>query len=191
MAAGDAGGGLTVAALRRAATARPVELVTATDGNHGRAVAWMGRLLGLKARVFVPRVVPAEASAAIAGEGATVTVVDGPYDRAVELAAAYAAAGQGRALAQDTAWPGYERVPGWIVEGHGTLLREVDAQLAERGVPGPGLGKENDRRGLTGRIRSACARQTSRILTDIVQRTVSLVSDICCGSPRRAEPLAI
>jgi diaminopropionate ammonia-lyase len=137
--AGDAAGGLTVAALRRAAAARPLELVTATEGNHGRAVAWMGRLLGLKVRVFMPRVVPAEASAAIAGEGATVTAVDGPYDRAVELAADYAAAGQGRALVQDMGWPGYERVPGWIVEGYGTLLREVDAQLAERGVPGPGL----------------------------------------------------
>jgi diaminopropionate ammonia-lyase len=89
--------------------------------------------------VFVPRVVPAEASAAIAAEGATVTVVDGPYDRAVELAAAHAAAGQRRALVQDTAWPGYERVPGWIVEGYGTLLREVDAQLAEHGLPGPDL----------------------------------------------------
>jgi diaminopropionate ammonia-lyase len=128
-----------VAALRRAAADHPVELVTATDGNHGRAVAWMGRLLGLKARVFVPRVVPAEASAAIAAEGATVTVVDGPYDRSVELAAAHAAAGQRRALVQDTAWPGYERVPGWIVEGYGTLLREVDAQLAEHGLPGPDL----------------------------------------------------
>ena len=137
--AGDAAGGLTVATLRRVAAARPVELVTATDGNHGRALAWMGRLLGLEARVFVPRVVPAEASAAIAGEGATVTAVDGPYDRAVELAADYAAAGQGRALVQDMGWPGYERVPGWIVEGYGTLLREVDTQLAERGLPGPGL----------------------------------------------------
>ena len=138
---GEAGGaaGLTVAALRRAAADHPVELVTATDGNHGRAVAWMGRLLGLKARVFVPRVVPAEASGAIAAEGATVTVVDGPYDRAVELAAVHAAAGHGCALVQDTAWPGYERVPGWIVEGYGTLLREVDAQLAEHGLPGPDL----------------------------------------------------
>ena len=138
---GEAGSaaGLTVAALRRAAADHPVELVTATDGNHGRAVAWMGRLLGLKARVFVPRVVPAEASGAIAAEGATVTVVDGPYDRAVELAAAHAAAGQRRALVQDTAWPGYERVPGWIVEGYGTLLREVDVQLAEHGLAGPGL----------------------------------------------------
>src|SRR5262249_61629554 len=124
--------------VRRAPTARPVELVTATDGNHGRAVAWMGRLLGLKARVFVPRVVPAEASAAIAGEGATVTVVDGPYDRAVELAAAYAAAGQGRALAQDTAWPGYERVPGWVGGGFGTLPRAVGTPLPGPGVPRPG-----------------------------------------------------
>jgi diaminopropionate ammonia-lyase len=138
-AAGDAAAGLTVAALRRAAAGRPVELVTATDGNHGRAVAWMGRLLGLKARVFVPRVVPAEASAAITAEGANVTVVDGPYDRAVERAAAHATARRGRALVQDTAWPGYERVPGWIVEGYGTLLREVDAQLAEHGLPGPDL----------------------------------------------------
>jgi diaminopropionate ammonia-lyase len=114
-AVGDAAEGFTVAALRRAAAGRPVELVTATDGNHGRAVAWMGRLLDMKARVFVPRVVPPGASAAIAAEGAAVTVVDGSYDQAVERAAAYAAAGPGRALVQDTGWPGYERVPGWIV----------------------------------------------------------------------------
>jgi len=138
-AAGDVAARFTVAALRRAAADRPVELVTATDGNHGRAVAWMGRLLGLRARVFVPRVVPEGASAGIAAEGATVTVVDGPYDRAVERAAAYTAAGPGRTLVQDTAWPGYERVPGWIVEGYDTLLREVDTQLAGHGVPGPDL----------------------------------------------------
>jgi len=138
-AAGAATGDLSVAALRRAAAARPVELVTATDGNHGRAVAWMGRLLGLRAQVFVPRAVSPGARAGIAVEGAAVTVVDGSYDHAVERAAAYAAAGPGRALVQDSAWPGYERVPGWIVEGYGTLLREVDAQLAEHGLPGSGL----------------------------------------------------
>jgi diaminopropionate ammonia-lyase len=138
-AAGAATGDLSVATLRRTATARPVELVTATDGNHGRAVAWMSRLLGLRARVFVPRAVPAGARAGIAGEGAAVTVVDGSYDRAVERAAAYAVAGPARVLVQDSAWPGYEQVPAWIVEGYGTLLREVDAQLAERGLPGPGL----------------------------------------------------
>jgi diaminopropionate ammonia-lyase len=132
-------GDLSVAALRRRADGHPAELVTATDGNHGRAVAWMGRLLGLRARVFVPRAVPAGARAGIASDGAAVTVVAGSFDRAVERAAAYAAAGPRRALVQDSAWPGYEQVPGWIVEGYGTLLREIDAQLAGHALPGPGL----------------------------------------------------
>jgi len=128
--------------LRRAAAAHPVELVTATDGNHGRAVAWMARLLGLEARVFMPGVVAERARAAIAAEGATVIVSGDSYDEAVEQAAAYAdwqGAGAGRLLVQDTAWAGYESVPGWIVEGYGTLLAEVDGQFAERELPGPDL----------------------------------------------------
>ena len=130
-------GDMTVAGLRRAAAAHPVELVAATDGNHGRAVAWAGRLLGLNARVFVPRVVAPRARAAIAAEGATVTVAGESYDQAVQRAAAYA--GPGRVLVQDTAWPGYESVPRWIVEGYGTLLAELDRQFAERDLPGPDL----------------------------------------------------
>lgn len=136
------GGRVTLGELRRAAAAHPVELVTATDGNHGRAVAWMARLLGLEARVFVPRAVSEQARAAITAEGATVIVAGGSYDGAVEQAAAYAdqqSAGVGRLLVQDTAWAGYESVPRWIVEGYGTLLAEVDQQLAEQGLPGPDL----------------------------------------------------
>jgi diaminopropionate ammonia-lyase len=144
-------GRVTLGELRRAAAAHPAELVTATDGNHGRAVAWMARLLGLEARVFVPRVVSERARAAIAAEGATVTVGGDSYDEAVEQAAAYAEdrqqvtgaaggnEGQGRLLVQDTAWAGYESVPGWIVEGYGTLLAELDRQFAERDLPGPDL----------------------------------------------------
>jgi diaminopropionate ammonia-lyase len=122
--------------LRLAAARSPVELVTATDGNHGRAVAYMARLLGLPARVFIPDAAPASASARIAAEGATVTVVSEPYDAAVELAARYADAEPGRALVQDTAWPGYEQVPGWIVAGYETLFSEIGMQLQERGVDG-------------------------------------------------------
>jgi diaminopropionate ammonia-lyase len=85
-----AAGRVSLGELRRAAAAHPVELVTATDGNHGRAVAWMARLLGLEARVFVPWVVSEGARAAIAAEGATVIVAGGSYDEAVEQAAAYA-----------------------------------------------------------------------------------------------------
>jgi diaminopropionate ammonia-lyase len=153
-------GRVTLGDVRRAAAANPVELVTATDGNHGRAVAWMARLLGLEARVFVPRVVSERARAAIAAEGATVTVGGDSYDEAVEQAAAYAGdhqrvtdsaggrrvtgnagghEGQGRLLVQDTAWAGYESVPGWIVEGYGTLLAELDGQFAERDLAGPDL----------------------------------------------------
>jgi diaminopropionate ammonia-lyase len=107
-------------------------LVTATDGNHGRAVARTARDLGVPAVVFIPDVMLAATAALIEAEGAEVVRVDGNYDTSVHRAAHYAAAEPGRALVQDTAWPGYEQVPAWIVEGYQTLLREVDAQLGAR-----------------------------------------------------------
>ncbi len=127
------------AGLREITAQAPVELVTATDGNHGRAVAYLGRLLGLPVRVFVPDVVSPRTATLIGAEGAAVTVVRQPYDGAVYQAARYAAAEPGRALVQDTAWPGYEQVPGWIVAGYETLLAEIDAQLGDRGLAGPDL----------------------------------------------------
>ncbi|WP_342668614.1 pyridoxal-phosphate dependent enzyme [Streptomyces niveus] len=90
----------------------PVTLVTATDGNHGRAVARTARLLGQRAHVFVPQGVHPRAVAVIAAERATVTEVAGAYDEAVRLAAEAAAARPVAVLVQDTAWAGYERVPG-------------------------------------------------------------------------------
>ncbi|WP_163511970.1 diaminopropionate ammonia-lyase [Fodinicola acaciae] len=129
---------LTVDVLRQAAAEDPFELVTATEGNHGRALAYVGRLLGLPVRVFAPDRVPAAAVAAIAATGAEVSTVAEPYDRVVDRAADYAAF-RGRELVQDTAWPGYERVPGWIVAGYQTLLGEIDGQLRVHGEPGPDL----------------------------------------------------
>ncbi|WP_375540779.1 pyridoxal-phosphate dependent enzyme [Streptomyces sp. TRM64462] len=114
-----------------------VTLVTATDGNHGRAVARTARWAGQRARVFVPDGVAAGAAAAIAAEGAEVVEVAGPYDEAVRRAAG--AVGGDAVLVQDTAWDGYERVPGWIVEGYSTLCAEIDEQLAEAGAGTPGL----------------------------------------------------
>ena len=97
-------------------------LVTATDGNHGRAVARMAAHFGVAATVFVPEVMLPETAARIADEGAKVVWVDGSYDDAVRWAAAFAADHPGRALVQDTAWAGYEQVPAWIVQGYQTLL---------------------------------------------------------------------
>ena len=117
-------------ACHRVLAERPgAMLVTATDGNHGRAVARMAAHFGVEATVFVPELMLPNAAARIADEGATVVWVDGDYDAAVHAAAAFAAERPGRALVQDTAWDGYERVPAWIVEGYQTLLAEIDDQL--------------------------------------------------------------
>ena len=114
-------------------------LVTATDGNHGRAVARTARLLGLPARVYVPKSVPAIVTSRIAAEGARVILVDEDYDGTVAAARADAAADQGAVLVQDTAWPGYEQIPGWIVAGDETLFAELDDQLVKAGALAPAL----------------------------------------------------
>ncbi|UNB52882.1 diaminopropionate ammonia-lyase [Mycolicibacterium sp. YH-1] len=125
----------TLPALRGAAAKLELEVVTATDGNHGRAVAWMAAQVGLSATVLVPDVIGEAATVAIAGEGAEVVVHHGNYDETVIRAARYAAEERGRLLVQDTAWPSYTEIPGWIVDGYQTLLAEVDTQLADLGAP--------------------------------------------------------
>ncbi|RMI47926.1 pyridoxal-phosphate dependent enzyme [Actinomadura harenae] len=111
--------------VRAAIVARgPVRLVTATDGNHGRAVAHMARVYGVSAHVLVASGVHPSAVAAIAGEGAKVTALDVPYDEAVRLAAA-----SGGLLVQDMGLPGYTDVPHWICEGYTTLFTEIDERL--------------------------------------------------------------
>ena len=106
----------------------PLTIVTATDGNHGRAVARFARTLGHSASIFTPDGVHPRAVQAIRDEGARVQEVGGSYDDAV-AAAASAAKAPGHVLVQDTAWEGYEQVPGWIVDGYATLFAEADEQL--------------------------------------------------------------
>lgn len=108
-------------------------VVAATDGNHGRAVARMAALRGVSARIFVPSSITVAAQRAIAGEGAQLTVLDIPYDDVVQHARRVAEA-EGGILVQDSAWPGYEQIPGWIVEGYSTLFHEADAQLDALGL---------------------------------------------------------
>jgi diaminopropionate ammonia-lyase len=111
------------------ASRAPVTLVTATDGNHGRALAHFAAALGLPAEVVVPAVMSPAAIAAIAAEGARVVRTQDSYDDAVRRAAARVESGSDRVLVQDTAWEGYEVIPGWIVEGYQTMVEELDEQL--------------------------------------------------------------
>ncbi|HEY5224619.1 MAG TPA: diaminopropionate ammonia-lyase [Microbacteriaceae bacterium] len=118
-------------------TSAGLTLVCATDGNHGRAVAHMAALLDLSAHIFVPAQIGQRAKDGILSEGANLTEVDDAYDDVVLRARAAADADPGAILVQDTAWDGYEQIPGWIVDGYSTIFREIDAQLAEVGIEGP------------------------------------------------------
>jgi diaminopropionate ammonia-lyase len=125
----DGTGPATFARLRTLALSLGrIQLVTATEGNHGHAVARIASLLGLPAHIWVPDVVPPDVIASIRSEGAKVTVTAASYDKTVIDAAAYAA-DTGSVLVQDTSWFGYEQIPEWIVEGYSTLFREIDTQL--------------------------------------------------------------
>jgi diaminopropionate ammonia-lyase len=108
-----------------------LSLVAATDGNHGRAVAHMARLLGYRARVLVPRGTAAARIAGIAEEGANVMVVDGTYDDAVAVSAALAR--DDVLVVSDTSWDGYTEVPRTVIDGYGTIFEEVDEQLGSDG----------------------------------------------------------
>lgn len=126
-------------AIHRALAHRPDSapepwLITATDGNHGRAVARMARLLGLSARVVVPQGVSDRAISLIREEGATVEVLDAAYDDTVRYAASLAQADPEALLVQDTSWPGYEEVPQWIVDGYATLFEEAAEQSTGLGL---------------------------------------------------------
>ena len=110
---------------------------TATDGNHGRSVAWAAKRLGQKAVVRMPKGTTKTRFDNIAKEGAEVTIEEVNYDDCVRMAAAEAAKTEHGIIVQDTAWAGYEEIPSWIMQGYGTLVLEADKQLKENGVDRP------------------------------------------------------
>jgi diaminopropionate ammonia-lyase len=120
----------TFAQLRELAAAFDgLTLVAATDGNHGRAVAHMARLLDLEATILVPGHTAKARTDAIAGEGATVEVVRGSYDDAIKASAALA--DDAHLVISDTSWLGYEDIPDWVADGYSTVFDELDEQLDE------------------------------------------------------------
>lgn len=124
-------------ARRMAAALDPgTTVTTATDGNHGRAVAHIARLLGLPCRIYVPAGMARARVDAIASEAAVVEVVDGSYDDTVRRSAAEAERVPGHLLVSDTSWPGYEEVPAAVVEGYSTIFAEACRQVETLGGTG-------------------------------------------------------
>lgn len=113
-----------------------ITFVTATDGNHGRGVAWTANQLKQKAVVYMPKGSSLTRLENIRKEGAMASIEDMNYDEAVRLAAKYAEEHNG-VVVQDTAWEGYEEIPTWIMQGYGTMAVEALEQLNEYGVERP------------------------------------------------------
>jgi len=111
-----------------------LSLITATDGNHGCGVARVARWLGFGARIFLPQDTVEARVEAIRSEGAHVTIIEGDYNKTVEEASDHN--GPVDWLIQDTAWPGNERIPGWIVEGYSTIFHELEEQVRVKDVEG-------------------------------------------------------
>ena len=104
-------------------------LATATDGNHGRGVAWIAGQLGMKAVIYMPGGSARSRVAAIRGHGASVEVTDLNYDDTVRLACRMARE-NGWNIIQDTFWDGYADIPRWIMQGYTTMSREAIDQMA-------------------------------------------------------------
>lgn len=113
-----------------------ITFVTATDGNHGRGVAWAANQLGQKSVIYMPKGSSETRLANIRKEGSDASIIDGNYDDAVRLSDEMAKK-HGWVVIQDTAWEGYEDIPLWIMQGYGTLISEAIEQLEAEGVEKP------------------------------------------------------
>lgn len=102
---------------------------TATDGNHGRGVAWAANKLGQKSVVFMPKGTSQTRLNNVLNEHATATIEEFNYDDCVRKAVASAAETENGVVIQDTAWEGYEEIPSWIMQGYGTMVSEADDQF--------------------------------------------------------------
>ncbi len=122
-------------ARRHEMLTRGLTVTTATDGNHGRAVAWGAALFGCRCVVFVHERVSAGRVEAIAAFGAEVRRVPGTYDDSVRRAAREAAE-RGWVVISDISYPGYVDIPRDVMHGYGVMQDEVAAQLPA-GEPPP------------------------------------------------------
>ncbi|MDR2922160.1 MAG: diaminopropionate ammonia-lyase [Treponema sp.] len=114
-----------------------ITFYTATDGNHGRGVAWAANRLRQKSVVFMPKGSSHIRLQAILDEGAQACITDLNYDDAVRLANSRAREDPSGVMVQDTAWDGYEEIPGWIMQGYGSMAVEAMGQLRETGIERP------------------------------------------------------
>jgi diaminopropionate ammonia-lyase len=113
---------------------RRVTVACATDGNHGRSVAWGARRFHCNCVIFVHPHVSAHRRQAITDLGAEIREVPGNYDDSVREAARVAQA-KGWIVISDTSYDGYEEIPRRVMQGYGVMVNEVIGQLSPSKMP--------------------------------------------------------
>jgi diaminopropionate ammonia-lyase len=174
----------------------------ATDGNHGRSVAQGAQLAGTKAVIFVHSGVSGERVAAIADYGAEIIRVDGNYDQSVSEASRVCRE-HGWVVVSDTSWPGYERIPGLVMQGYTAIISEALRQMPDppthffiqAGVGGVAaalaghfaivLGKKRPTVVVVEPARAACVYETARAghLVKIDQTEPTVMAMLECYEP--------
>lgn len=101
-----------------------ITFITATDGNHGRGVAWAAKQLGFHSVVYLPKGSASERLENIRRLGAQAEITSLNYDDTVRLAAAHARE-HGWIMVQDTDWEGYQDIPRWIMQGYISMAYEA------------------------------------------------------------------
>lgn len=113
-----------------------ITFAAATDGNHGRGVAWSATQLGFPSVIYVHQLTSQNRIDAIKHNGARVVVVEGTYDDAVRQVSEDAGR-HGWQVISDTSWPGYTDIPLWVMQGYTTMLSEAQEQFAAQGLIRP------------------------------------------------------
>ncbi|UPH72595.1 diaminopropionate ammonia-lyase [Abyssibius alkaniclasticus] len=117
-----------IRAGRYKAAVAGITLVSATDGNHGRSLAWGAQMFGAPCRIYIHKDVSAGRADAMAALGAHITRIDGDYDASVARARKDAE-DNGWFVVSDTSWPGYSQPPRDVMAGYGMMLAEVTAAM--------------------------------------------------------------
>ncbi|MEM6623206.1 MAG: diaminopropionate ammonia-lyase [Pseudomonadota bacterium] len=110
-----------------------ITLVSATDGNHGRSLAWGCHRVGAPCRIYIHAEVSEGRADAMRAYGAKVVRIDGDYDASVALARDEAAA-NGWFVVSDTSWPGYTEPPRDVMAGYGVMAREAAEAMDASGT---------------------------------------------------------
>ena len=122
------GGSYAVSRLQQSATAQPLVVCTATDGNHGRSVAWGAQQLGVECHIFIHANVSEARADAMAAFGAVIHRVAGNYDDSIAECIDYAARNHWQ-IVSDTSWEGYRDPPRLIMAGYSVMTHEILQQL--------------------------------------------------------------